>query len=851
MKDLLLTSSVLIAVLTLLRLLLRRRIPARLQYALWLLVAVRLLVPVQIGALPFSIVSLTDSVQIEASAEAAPSAERNRNVGDTTRQALRPEISPDAPKSSRGEQAPTASAQDFTPATKRGISLRSALPYIWLGGIVCMAAGLLATNLSLRRRLRRSAAPVCCEETALPVYVSGALASPCLIGLVSPKIYLTPACTENNARRRHVLAHELTHYRHKDHLWSLLRCLLLCIYWFDPFVWLAAILSKRDCELACDEGAISRLGESERLTYGKTLVDMVALASRPLTLLQTATTMYESTRHLKERVKRIVKKPKTWIFAVVCLLLLLTAAVGCTFGGKKDATPDSSKEASTQPTSISAATQPQDDREFVRSIWEQGDCVIPQLTLPGADVERINQEIRDALGADEILQGGSCPYQSITYQTPMHNDCLSLVIRVNDDGVAAERILAYTLFLQTDESTGEPLADAEPSYPSYDALWDRAGIYLVKQDAADSSSAAFKLSNHQEVIMRAVGQRFCALLARAEDDKPDRILTDENYALFKHSTDWSEQNGLQYYIGADGALHVVAKLQEAPGSDHCYIDADVQNEPISPWYTDFLRYGEDTPAAPNEAEYADDLGSVMSAKLWCEEDPYCLGRVFLLRGDEEEEITANTFDARDFHFNSSDWLDWANAVSNSEDAPDAAAASERGVRVYNLSRSWYVEFFANWNYVYFSDVRLYVPVIPLSGGLGQEGLAQYITNTIYTAYNEEYLNSAKLQYQGKTAQEAAENYCAARQERWNNILQNASPCPPLYGAGSRVVLNEVAVDSFDEASGKATFHYTLTAYGELALAGGVRENEDGSHSVTMTQTLQQHSDGTWSAEKIS
>ena len=45
---------------------------------------------------------------------------------------------------------------------------------------------------------------------------------------------------------RHVLAHELTHYAHKDHIWSLLRCLALALHWYNPLVWLAAALSKRD-----------------------------------------------------------------------------------------------------------------------------------------------------------------------------------------------------------------------------------------------------------------------------------------------------------------------------------------------------------------------------------------------------------------------------------------------------------------------------------------------------------------------------------------------------------------------------------------------------------------------------
>ncbi|MFQ9472767.1 MAG: M56 family metallopeptidase [Oscillospiraceae bacterium] len=62
--------------------------------------------------------------------------------------------------------------------------------------------------------------------------------------------------------------------------WSALRCTALALHWYDPLVWLAVSLSKADGELACDEGAVRRLGEEERTPYGRTLVDMVAQRSR-------------------------------------------------------------------------------------------------------------------------------------------------------------------------------------------------------------------------------------------------------------------------------------------------------------------------------------------------------------------------------------------------------------------------------------------------------------------------------------------------------------------------------------------------------------------------------------------
>lgn len=90
---------------------------------------------------------------------------------------------------------------------------------------------------------------------------------------------------------RHVLSHEEAHYVHKDHIWSLLRCLALALHWYNPLVWWAAAASRQDGELACDQRALAYLGESERTAYGRTLLSLLTARPRPGDLLQCATTM--------------------------------------------------------------------------------------------------------------------------------------------------------------------------------------------------------------------------------------------------------------------------------------------------------------------------------------------------------------------------------------------------------------------------------------------------------------------------------------------------------------------------------------------------------------------------------
>lgn len=340
MKTMVLTSSILILLLALLRYLLRGRISLRLQYALWLLVAVRLLIPFELGQSALSVLSLANL------AEETPAVKAVQSIGEFSMPAQSFEdayaqVAEEYASQGIDVSSLTGSereALDYEAQSRMaGPTLAElaadAAPKLWLAGAGLMALWFLGVNLRLRRKLRKAAEPVSIPDCPLPVHVVPGLPSPCLFGLPRPAVYLTPACLESQERLRHVTAHELTHYRHGDPWWALVRCACLCLHWFNPLVWWAASLSRRDCELACDEGTLARLGEDQRLAYGRTLVDMVAVGISPSGLLQTATTMQSGQKSLKERIVLIAKRPRMLAATAVCLVLAVAAAVGCTFTG--------------------------------------------------------------------------------------------------------------------------------------------------------------------------------------------------------------------------------------------------------------------------------------------------------------------------------------------------------------------------------------------------------------------------------------------------------------------------------------------------------------------------------------
>lgn len=343
MTEILLTSSVLILTLLILRRLFRRTVSRRVQYALWGLVLLRLLVPFSLPAAEFSLLTAAEPM-VENTEALYVRAGRETVRGQDGAPVMGP---PSAPFFAVGpateDNTYTFQSRDSlgSPVVvqadyQRQFRLEDVLSPVWYGGMAVMAVWLILSNLLFWKKLRRHRVPYAVEGARLPVYLAETgLPSPCLFGLLRPAVYLTPAAVASPESLRHVLAHEEAHARHLDPLWSLLRGVCLVVFWFDPLVWWAALASRTDCELACDEGALRRLGEAERVPYGRTLLALIPVRKAPANPLLSATTMTSDKKRLMDRITRIAENRKTLgaaLFAVISLAALVCAV---TFTGAK------------------------------------------------------------------------------------------------------------------------------------------------------------------------------------------------------------------------------------------------------------------------------------------------------------------------------------------------------------------------------------------------------------------------------------------------------------------------------------------------------------------------------------
>lgn len=433
------SSCILILAVIALRYLLRGRISLRLQYALWLLVLARLLIPVSFGSTDISVMSVVEK------APAVQAVESVREV-DTIWQAHDGSVEgypagplmPDTPVT----VAPSVTNDQFS-RMESALTLRKLLLPIWWCGAAVTLLVFLSANLRFAGRLRKSRRPLAVEGAALAVYVAEERAVPCLFGLFRPAIYVTQAAADDPELLRHTVAHETTHFRQGDHVWALLRTVCLALHWWNPLVWWAAKLSRQDGELACDEATIRALGKSERAAYGRTLIRMAC--GRGVSPLLTATTMDGGKTSLHERIVLLAKKPRTAVTAAIAVVLAAALCIGCTFtGAKKD-------ETAAEPDTIAGymAAITADD------ITDWDVAQYPNITL-GRLVTAMNDAAAYEITAEEALgYGQDGQMWSISVPTDGHELMLSCgnlggIVHVIDlsavlssDAVPPERLEAY------------------------------------------------------------------------------------------------------------------------------------------------------------------------------------------------------------------------------------------------------------------------------------------------------------------------------------------------------------------------------------------------------------------------
>ena len=301
-----LTVSALIAVVLLVRAIFKNRVPKRMLYALWLVVLLKLCLPGTLVSLPV--------LPAEDAAVPAQSAERPVQTAPVIQRPAQTVTKPQTPA-----QQPVSPVQETAKPAAKPLATAQILQIAWFSGSALLGLWLFGAWAVFTIRLHRNRRFLG-KRGGTCIYVSGAVKSPCLAGLI-PAVYLTEDVLQADEAEL-ILRHELTHLRHLDFLWSLCRTAAVTVYWWNPFIWLAAICSKRDAELACDEAVAAKLPESKRLAYARAILAQAPRKTAALSLAGPP---------VKERILCLTKKQRTSVLCVILALLLVVSATGCSF----------------------------------------------------------------------------------------------------------------------------------------------------------------------------------------------------------------------------------------------------------------------------------------------------------------------------------------------------------------------------------------------------------------------------------------------------------------------------------------------------------------------------------------
>lgn len=292
-----LTAVWLILAIIVLRLILKKA-PKYINLIMWALVGLRLVCPFTVESV-FSLIPSAETIPSNAAFVASPSVDTGFNA---VNEIINPVVS---------DFAEVPYSMGFSPVD---MLLRISFA-VWASGAVIMLVYSFFSYFLLKRKVK------ICVRYDDNIYLCDNIKTPFILGVFRPKIYLPSDINANQISC--VIAHEKSHIARLDHIWKPLGFAVMCIHWFNPFVWLSYNLFCRDIEYACDERVIKSMGKEEKADYSETLLSLSApkyvISACPLAFGEVG---------VKSRIKSVLsyKKPALWIIIVAVIALAAVAA---------------------------------------------------------------------------------------------------------------------------------------------------------------------------------------------------------------------------------------------------------------------------------------------------------------------------------------------------------------------------------------------------------------------------------------------------------------------------------------------------------------------------------------------
>ena len=333
-----LASSLLILFTLLMRSFFRKKLSPGVVYALWLIPYLRLLVPfgfVEVPMFGMTADFLNHSFFVQESLEIQWMNDENETADIDTEYVLNEESDLEH-QGTKVYDAVLEMEENETEVlleTKADfpVSLKQVLFIIWILGAFIIGVYVIVQNRKLRKVA--DALEVVEQAEGIDICLSHEGKTPCLVGIINPKILIPPNVYENARLYRWAVLHELAHFHQKDHLWNAGRAAMCVLYWWNPLVWYAAKCAAEDAELACDARVLREASVEERKNYGFALLELLTYAQKEKKNLRFATSVSGNQNSMKRRIQEISNKTitKKYVLLPVALGLVLLLAAGCVY----------------------------------------------------------------------------------------------------------------------------------------------------------------------------------------------------------------------------------------------------------------------------------------------------------------------------------------------------------------------------------------------------------------------------------------------------------------------------------------------------------------------------------------
>lgn len=451
--EFLITSSVLILLVIIIRVCFMGKVKNSVIYALWLVVLVRLLCPFNFFSSSFSVMNGVELMQSSINKTADrnntnieyvnDTPKRNNseksNIGGTDLNTNNINISENniSKKENQSNNVEDKVSEveknaDMKNAPQINISPITIITIVWgIGVLVCLSI-IIVFNVRFRRKLNKDRSILDgYSKGKCKVYKTSKVSTPCLYGVFTPGIYIPEVILHklSDGDIEQILEHESRHYIHKDHVWSFVRCMMVSIYWFHPLVWVAAKLSKKDAELFCDESILAGKSDEERIQYGEMLLN-VARVCKKIPMIYPITAVHSGKKEMKKRIIFIGKARKYYKIVFFALAAILMIGSVATFTACKTEQNDKTEQKSKTDEYVVV--------DFVTDV-NGYNITIPQVDKLDAETkdyinETINSRIEDKV--KELYEEGSFYYFEYSIESKTE-ELLSILIQYDYMGEKA------------------------------------------------------------------------------------------------------------------------------------------------------------------------------------------------------------------------------------------------------------------------------------------------------------------------------------------------------------------------------------------------------------------------------